>query len=55
MNEAWPSTSSLTINMNFEKFYCTKAFIGVKFEQIRAKNVKLAKQQFPGRVCQLAL
>ena len=43
MNGAWPNAPSLAINMNFEKFYCIKAYIGAKFEQQKAKITKLGK------------
>ena len=43
MSEIWLNAPSLTINMNFENFYCIKAFIGAKFEQNKAKITKLGK------------
>ena len=33
MNEAWLNTPSLRINVNFEKFYCTTAFIRAKLDK----------------------
>ena len=54
MNEAWLNTPSLTINVNFEKLYCTKAVIGAKSEQKGTKNAELIKIEGNGTVYQSA-